>query len=125
MLKTALLVGTQSGCGKTTIMLALLQYLKSKNLEVTAFKSGPDFLDPFWHQAITGSPSYNLDTQMMGAQECIEQFNQHSEDGHISLIEGVMGLFDGKTGVGEKGSSADLASVLQIPTLLIVDCKRF
>lgn len=123
MLKAALLVGTQSGCGKTTVMLALLQYLKSKQLTVNAFKVGPDFLDPFWHQAITGNPSYNLDTQMMGSKECIEQFNLHSEEGHISLIEGVMGLFDGKYGVGEKGSSANLASILKIPVILIVDCK--
>jgi cobyrinic acid a,c-diamide synthase len=123
MLKTALMVGTNSGCGKTTVMLALLQYLKSKNLDVTAFKAGPDYLDPLWHQAVTGKPSYNLDTQMMGAQACKEQFSKQSQDVPIALIEGVMGLFDGRAGVGEAGSSADLAKVLNVPVILIVDVK--
>jgi cobyrinic acid a,c-diamide synthase len=123
MLKTAILAGTHSGCGKTTVMLALLQYLKSKSLEIATFKVGPDFLDPFWHQAITGKPSYNLDTQMMGADECCYQLYKHSQDAKVVLIEGVMGLFDGRAGVGGVGSSADLAKVLQIPVILIVDAK--
>jgi cobyrinic acid a,c-diamide synthase len=49
-MKIALLAGTQSGCGKTTVMLALLQYLKQQNQQITSFKAGPDFLDPLWHQ---------------------------------------------------------------------------
>lgn len=123
MLKTALMVGTHSGCGKTTVMLALLQYLKSKNLDVTAFKAGPDYLDPLWHQAVTGKPSYNLDTQMMGAEACRLQLSKQSQDVPIALIEGVMGLFDGRSGVGEPGSSVDLAKVLNVPVILIVDIK--
>ena len=123
MLKTALVVGTQSGCGKTTIMLALLQYLKNKHLNVQTFKVGPDYLDPFWHQAITGNPSYNLDTKMMGNEICQQQLNSRSENAQIALIEGVMGLFDGHTGVGEAGSSAHLATVLDVPVILIVDVK--
>ena len=123
MLKTALMVGTHSGCGKTTVMLALLQYLKSKNLDVTAFKAGPDYLDPLWHQAVTGKPSYNLDTQMMGAEACRLQLSKQSQGVPIALIEGVMGLFDGRAGVGEAGSSADLAKVLNVSVILIVDIK--
>lgn len=123
MLKTALMVGTHSGCGKTTVMLALLQYLKNKNLDVMAFKTGPDYLDPLWHQAVTGKPSYNLDTQMMGADACRLQLNKQSQDVPIALIEGVMGMFDGRAGVGEAGSSADLAKVLNVPVILIVDVK--
>lgn len=123
MLKTALVVGTQSGCGKTTIMLALLQYLKNKQLDIQSFKAGPDYLDPFWHQAITGKPSYNLDTKMMGEEICKKQLIKQSENAQIALIEGVMGLFDGHTGVGEAGSSAHLAMVLDVPVVLIVDAK--
>ena len=123
MSKTAIIVGTQSGCGKTTIMLALLQALKNKQTRVQAFKAGPDFLDPFWHQAITAKVSYNLDTKMMGEQACINQLHQHSEETQIALIEGAMGLFDGATGVGELGSSAHLATVLDVPVILVVDVK--
>jgi len=53
-MKIALLAGTQSGCGKTTVMLALLQYLKQHQQRIISFKAGPDFLDPFWHQLMTG-----------------------------------------------------------------------
>jgi len=117
-MKTALLAGTHSGCGKTTLTLALLQYFRENNYSILSFKAGPDFLDPLWHQAITGKPSYNLDTRMMGAEVCRKQLHQNAE---IGLIEGVMGLFDGCYGVGGEGSSIDLANVLACPVLLVVD----
>jgi len=123
MLKTALLVGTHSGCGKTTVMLGLLQYFKVKKQAVAAFKAGPDYLDPLWHQAITSQPSYNLDTQMMGAEACREQLTKQAQNVELALIEGVMGLFDGRAGVGGMGSSADLAKELGISVILIVDSK--
>ena len=117
-----LLAGTQSGCGKTSVTLALLQYLKSQQQQVRCFKAGPDFLDPLWHQAITEQVSYNLDTRMMGETECLRLFNaQPSTD--YALVEGVMGMFDGRSGVGEAGSSAHLAKTLNIPVVLIVDAK--
>jgi cobyrinic acid a,c-diamide synthase len=122
-MQIALLAGTQSGCGKTTVMLALLQYLQAQQHNITAFKAGPDFLDPLWHQAITSKASYNLDTRMIGAtisQALLAQQATHTE---IALIEGVMGLFDGRSGVGGSGSSAELAKVLQAPVFLVVDAK--
>ncbi len=123
MMKIALLAGTQSGCGKTTIMLALLQYLKKQNQRITSFKAGPDFLDPYWHQLITGRKSYNLDTQMIGLQQSKELINKQHEIADLALIEGVMGLFDGRTGVGELGSGADLAKGLSCPVILVVSAK--
>lgn len=119
-MKTAVLAGTHSGCGKTTAMLTLLQYLREKKQAVATFKAGPDFLDPLWHQAITGKPSYNLDTRMMGAEACKLQLRQ-ARNADIALIEGVMGLFDGASGVGQAGSSVDLARVLGCPVILVVD----
>ncbi len=119
-MKTALLAGTNSSCGKTTLMLTLLQYFQSKQQSIVAFKAGPDFLDPLWHQAITGKPSYNLDTRMMGAEMCRQQLQQ-VEQTDVALIEGVMGLFDGVSGVGGEGSSVDLAKELQCPVILVVD----
>ena len=65
-MKAALIGGVQSGCGKTTATLALMQYLNRECYTIAPFKSGPDFLDPMWHQAITGKVSYNLDTQNDG-----------------------------------------------------------
>jgi len=122
-MKTALLAGTQSGCGKTTIMLALLQYLKTQQHRVVSFKAGPDFLDPLWHQAITGKCSYNLDTRMIGASNSQQLLAKQALTADVAVIEGVMGLFDGRSGVGESGSSAELAQALQVPIFLVVDAK--
>ncbi len=120
-MKTALLAGTHSGCGKTTLMLALLQYFRQQQHNIIPFKSGPDFLDPLWHQAVTGKPSYNLDTRMLGTEACRAQLAQISNQAEMALIEGVMGLFDGYVGVGGEGSSIDLAHVLDSPVILVVD----
>ncbi len=120
-MKLALLAGTHSGCGKTTVMLALLQYFCQQQRSVLAFKSGPDFLDPLWHQVVTGRPSYNLDTQMIGAEHSRQILAEQCRQMSWALIEGVMGLFDGCAGVGKTGSSADLAKVLDTPVILVVD----
>ena len=122
-MKLALLAGTHSGCGKTTVMLALLQYLKSRGLKPRAFKVGPDFLDPLWHAAVSGRPSYNLDTQMVGITESRRLLNSLAEEEDCCLIEGVMGMFDGRAGVGQAGSSVDLAAQLQVPVILVVDAR--
>ncbi len=122
-MKIALLAGTQSGCGKTTVMLALLQYLKAQKHRITCFKAGPDFLDPLWHQLITERTSYNLDTRMVGLEQSQQQINKQHQEVELALIEGVMGLFDGRTGVGLDGSSADLAKGLQCPVILVVNAK--
>jgi len=122
-MKTALLAGTQSGCGKTTVMLALLQSLKADNHSLTSFKAGPDYLDPLWHQAITGRPSYNLDTRMVGVKNSQALLAQQAETADFAIIEGVMGLFDGRSGVGGSGSSAELAQQLQLPVFLVVNAQ--
>ncbi len=120
-MKTALLAGTHSGCGKTTLTLALLQYFQQNQHSIKSFKAGPDFLDPLWHQAITGKPSYNLDTRMMSAETCVAQLHKSAAQAEFGLIEGVMGMFDGYAGVGGVGSSVDLARVLKCPVILVVD----
>ena len=119
----ALLAGTQSGCGKTTVMLALLQYLKAGQHNIVSFKSGPDFLDPLWHQAVTGRLSYNIDTRMIGTQHSMQIIAEQAKTADLALIEGVMGLFDGRSGVGGSGSSAELAMALDVPVFLVIDAK--
>ncbi|OQK15160.1 cobalamin biosynthesis protein CobB [Methyloprofundus sedimenti] len=120
-MKLGLLAGTHSGCGKTTLMLTLLQYLKARQHSVVSFKSGPDFLDPLWHQVVTGRQSYNVDTRMIGVQHSAQLIAQQAAVADCGLIEGVMGLFDGRSGVGGSGSSAELAQALQVPVFLVVD----
>ncbi|MDT8426795.1 MAG: cobyrinate a,c-diamide synthase [Methyloprofundus sp.] len=122
-MKAALLAGTQSGCGKTTMMLAVLQYLTAQQHRVISFKAGPDFLDPLWHQAITGKCSYNLDTRMIGAANSRQLLAKQAATADAAVIEGAMGLFDGRSGVGASGSSAALAQALQVPVFLVVDAK--
>jgi cobyrinic acid a,c-diamide synthase len=99
-----------------------MQFLRTQEVTIAPFKAGPDFLDPLWHQAVTGCISHNLDTQMMGQQQCQQQLMAHS-DANLVIIEGVMGLFDGRSGVGGKGSTLDLARTIDLPVILIVDAK--
>ena len=121
-MKYTLIAGTQSGCGKTSITLAVLQFLKNQNKSVRAFKTGPDFLDPMWHKAITQKISYNLDTQMIGIEQSQKILAQY-QDTEAGIIEGVMGLFDGRGGVGAQGSGAHLAKELGIPVWLVINAK--
>lgn len=113
-----LLAGTQSGSGKTTISLGLLAAFKNKGLCVQPFKCGPDFIDPTLHRLVTGSVSRNLDLWMMGEACTRQTFARNSQGADISLIEGVMGMFDG----GES-SSASLARALAVPVVLVLDVR--
>jgi len=120
--RRVLLAGVQSGCGKTSVTVALLQLLKQKNISVIPFKAGPDFLDPLWHKAITGVESKNLDSYMVGEEESLRLINNVNNSEFI-LVEGVMGLFDGRSGVGERGSSLHLAVELNLEIWLVIDAK--
>jgi len=120
---TLLIAGTQSGCGKTTATLALMQYLRAHGKQVAPFKAGPDFLDPMWHDVACGRTSYNIDTRMIGAKESLRLLHAKSANADVVMIEGVMGLFDGRSGVGGEGSSAHLAKVLNEPVILVVSAK--
>jgi cobyrinic acid a,c-diamide synthase len=116
-----IIAGTHSGVGKTTVSLALMAALRMKGCRVQPFKVGPDFLDPMHHQAVTGRPSYNLDGWML--EPCANQksFELAARDADISIIEGMMGLFDGASAVDESGSTAQMAKQLHAPVLLVVD----
>ena len=116
-----IIAGTHSGVGKTTVTLALLAALKHRGRLVQAFKAGPDFIDPGHHSAATGRPSRNLDGWMLGEVVNRTIFMHASADADISIIEGMMGLFDGSSAVNEKGSTAELAKQLAAPVLLVVD----
>ena len=104
------IAGTHSGAGKTTVTLALMAALKAKGMVVQPFKAGPDFIDPGHHQAVIGRPSRNLDGWMLGESANRAIFARASADADLSIIEGMMGLFDGSSPVHEQGSTAELAS---------------
>ena len=113
--------GTSSGVGKTTVTLAILAALKARGRQVQPFKAGPDFIDPGHHAAATGRPSRNLDGWMLGEAVNRNIFAKAAATADISIIEGMMGLFDGSSPVNEIGSTAELAKQLDAPVLLVID----
>lgn len=115
------IAGTSSGVGKTTVTLALLAALTARGRLVQPFKAGPDFIDPGHHTAVTGRPSHNLDGWMLGEAVNRDIFSRAAMDADLSIIEGMMGLFDGSSPVDEKGSTAELAKQLGAPVLLVID----
>lgn len=116
-----LVAGTHSGVGKTTVTLALLAGLKSQGRRVQPFKVGPDFIDPGHHQMASGRESRNLDGWILGANMNRITFQNAAQDVELSIIEGMMGLFDGSSPINEIGSSAEIAKQLNAPVLLVVD----
>ena len=113
----------RSGAGKTTIALGLMSALKRRGLTVQPFKCGPDYIDPAFHTAATGRPSFNLDTWSMRRELIGELIAKAAADADICVAEGVMGLFDGVAGGGRcgKGSTADLAALTGWPVILVLD----
>jgi len=115
----------QSGAGKTTITLALVAALRRRGLKVSAAKAGPDYIDPAFHSAASGSAAVNLDSWAM-PDALIEMLAARATDGaDIFVIEGVMGLFDGAaTKAGRRGATADLAAHFELPVVLVLDVAR-
>lgn len=116
-----IIAGTQSGAGKTSVSLALMASLKNAGHRVQAFKAGPDYIDPGYHAAATGRPSYNLDSWLLSHEKLVQLFLAKSAAADISVIEGVMGLFDGFGGKDEAGSTAHIAKLLKAPVILVLD----
>lgn len=106
-----------SGSGKTTITLGLLRALRNRGVQIRGAKSGPDYIDPQFHSAACGEPCLNLDAWAMSPKQILSLAH-----GPL-LIEGAMGLFDGAPPNG-KGATADLARLLNLPVLLVVDCAH-
>jgi len=113
--------GTHSGVGKTTVATGLMGALKNAGYKVQGFKVGPDYIDPSYHNVVTGRLSENLDMWLAPKDQIIEAFNRAIEGADIAVIEGVMGLFDGATGLDETGSTSQIAKVLGCPVLLVID----
>jgi cobyrinic acid a,c-diamide synthase len=116
-----LIAGTHSGVGKTTVTLALLAVFRSQGRQVQPFKADPDFIDPGHHKMARGRESRNLDGWMLGSGLNRTTFQSAAQEADLSIIEGMMGLFDGSSPINEIGSSAEVAKQLNAPVLLVID----
>ncbi len=119
-----IIAGERSGVGKTTVTLALLSYLSRCNYKIQSFKVGPDYIDPMFHQRVTGLPCRNLDPVLTSEDYVKDCFYRHCQEVDYALIEGVMGLFDGASGKEDFASTAHVARLLDVPVLLVLDCSR-
>ena len=114
-----MIAGTGSGSGKTTITCGLCKCFQEMNLKVRAFKCGPDYIDSMFHSKVLGIQTGNLDSWFCDSDTLKELLIQNGKDSDISVIEGVMGYYDG-AGFTEKGSSYEIAAMTNTPVILVV-----
>lgn len=112
-----------SGSGKTLITCGILKALTNRNQKVSSFKCGPDYIDPMFHSKIIGIKSKNIDTFFTEDEMTKHLFCEGGENADISVVEGVMGYYDGLKSTSIEGSSYDVAVTLCTPVILVVDCK--
>ena len=117
------LAGTSSGVGKTSITCGIIYALQKQGYSIQPFKVGPDYIDPSYLSAISKKDTYNLDAWIMGKDHLLESFVAHSKS-NVSIIEGVMGYYDGFTGKNNFASSHHVASITQSPTILVLDSSK-
>ncbi len=119
-MKRIVIGGTHSGCGKTTVTCAVLAALKARGLALSSFKCGPDYIDPMFHRRITGVAAHNLDSRFCRDDMLRQLLCENSRNSDISVIEGVMGYFDGADG---RGSAYSVSLITDSPAVVVIDCK--
>jgi cobyrinic acid a,c-diamide synthase len=115
--------GLSGGSGKSVVAVGLTAALARRGLRLAPFKKGPDYIDSGWLQLAAGRPCYNLDPYLMSKAALNSSFAQHSRRADVVLIEGNRGLYDGVDPSGTY-STAELAILLKLPVLLVVDCTK-
>ena len=120
-MKSLIISSNCSGGGKTTFTLGLMKALKNRGYDVQGYKVGPDYIDTGFHGEVIGKASRNLDLHLMGEEGIKAAFTRGTGD--IGIIEGVMGLYDGK-GITEKGSTYEVSKILDnAPIILVITPK--
>lgn len=117
------IAGTTSGVGKTSITCSIIYAIKKKGYSVQPFKVGPDYIDPTYLSTISGNSARNLDSWIMGENAVLESFAKNAQS-DISIIEGVMGFYDGFSGATNQSSTHHIATILQAPVILILDASK-
>ncbi|MEV6009027.1 cobyrinate a,c-diamide synthase [Streptomyces sp. NPDC051976] len=112
-----------SGSGKTTVATGLMAAFTEAGLAVSPHKVGPDYIDPGYHTLATGRPGRNLDAYLCGTERLVPLFAHGAAGCELAVVEGVMGLYDGASGLGELASTAQAAKVLRAPVVLVVDAS--
>jgi len=115
--------GTTSGVGKTSITTAIIHGLQERGYSVQPFKVGPDFIDPSYLSSVSGKIAHNLDSWMMGKNGVLKNFVQNSQE-DISIIEGVMGYYDGFSGKSSFASTYDVANITKSNVILVLDASK-
>ncbi|MEG1291005.1 MAG: cobyrinate a,c-diamide synthase [Lachnospiraceae bacterium] len=118
-----MLAAPASGSGKTMITCGILQALQNREMKVKSFKCGPDYIDPMFHQQVLGTCSKNLDSFFTSEEILRYLFAREASKGTISILEGVMGYYDGAGGVTTTASSYELAKLTDTPVILIINAK--
>jgi cobyrinic acid a,c-diamide synthase len=122
-MKGLLIAGTHSGVGKTTVATGLMAALRDRDYKLQPFKVGPDYIDPSHHEGACDRPSRNLDSWLLEPAVMHEFFQRAMKGKDFAIVEGVMGLYDGFRGDGEDGSTAQVAKLLGLPVILVVDAS--
>ena len=120
-MKAFMIAAPTSGSGKTTVSRGLMALLTQRGCRVQPFKCGPDYIDTKFHASVCGRPSINLDTFMATPEHVRRLFARYADGADVCVVEGMMGLFDGYD--RERGSSYEIARVLDIPVVLVVDAR--
>lgn len=118
-----LIAAASSGSGKTMITCGILQALKNRNYNVVSFKCGPDYIDPMFHEKVIGTRARNLDTFFTEEKITRYLLLENAKEADISVMEGVMGYYDGVGGTTTQASAYELACMTRTPVILIVNCK--